>query len=235
MVRSLRKLYRTAVESKKGKRIGIVREVLFDPAQPVVVGFIVQRPRLLMLLDRKDRYLALDRAVFGETICVPDESGAWDQRAAKRLGLDWEQTVVWHGMPVRTESGEELGSVRDGLFDETGQLTALGLTGGMAADAAVGVRDIAGTLVHGYRDGAIVVADEAGKVQTSGGAAAAAGKGYAVAKDRAAKTVKNAEIVGKAAGKVAGEAMEGAGKKAGGWLRAVRDEFVDGMKDSDEG
>lgn len=232
MARSLRKLYRIGVESKKGKRIGIVREVLFHPSEPVVVGFIVQRPRFLMLLDRKDRYLALDRAVFGEEVRVPDDGGAWDAKAAKRLGIDWEQTVVWQGMPVRTESGTELGAVRDGLFSDDGTLIALGLSGGLTADAAVGVRDIASSLVSGYRDGFVVVSDEARQVETSGGAAAVAGKGYAVAKDKANKATKTAVIYGKAAGKVVGE-ME-AGRKLGGWLRSVKDGLADAMGEPDD-
>lgn len=237
MARSLNNVYRTGVYAnrwRKVRRIGFVREVLFHASEPRVVGFVVQRPRLLMLLDRKDLYLAFDRAVFGEELSVPNESGAWDAGAAKRLGLDWDKTVVWQGMPVRAESGEPLGTVRDALFGDDGRLITLGLSSGIAADAAIGTRDIPVSMVRGFVGDAVVVSDEVLQVETSGGAAAVAGKGYAVAKDRATKVAKTATIVGKAASKVAGEVGADAGKKAGGWLRSVRDEFVGGMDDSDK-
>ncbi len=239
MAISLNKVYRTGVYSNKGRRIGFVREVLFHPSEPVVVGFVVQRPRLAMVYDVKDRYLAFDRAIFGEEISVADESKAWDGAAAKRLGLDWEQTVVWQGMPVRTEGGADLGRVRDARFDSDGRLTALGLTGGAAADAAVGVRDIAASLVRGFDGQAVVVSNEATRVETTGGAALAAGKGYAVAKDQAIKASKSAaamieKATDAAEEKLTGGAAKAVGKKAGGWLRSVRDEFSAGMKDSDK-
>lgn len=234
MTQSLRTYYRTPVRSAKGKPIGRVLEVLFDASDAVVVGFIVERPRLLMLLDRRDRYLTRDRSSMrGDVLQVTEERGAWDKAAAKRLGIDWDTTVVWSGMPVRTESGTKLGQVGDGLFDaETGRLEALRLSGGVAADVTLGTRDLPARLVRGYEDGFVVVGDEAAEAATDGGAAAAAGKTAAVAKVQVEQAAKTAVAYGKAAAKVASESKTG--KKAIGWFKSMRDEIVDAMGDPDD-
>lgn len=199
MQRSLNRVYRTGVHSAKGKRLGRVLSVLFELERPVVVGYIVERPRFLWLYDRKDRYLAHDRIKFtDEGIEIVEERGAWDRKAATRLGIDWENTVVWSGMPVRTEGGIEVGVVRDGLFDEgTGELRGLGLSGGTTADLALGTTDLPARMVIGFADGCIVISDEALALEPSGGAAAAAGKGAAVARAQAEEAAIAAAKVAK--------------------------------------
>jgi sporulation protein YlmC with PRC-barrel domain len=227
----MRQVYRYEVFSARGKTIGRVSDVLFAPGQSRVVGFVVARPRLLMLFDRKDRYLALDRVeVRDAALHVSGDRDSWDRAAASRLGFSWDDSVVWSGMPVRTEGGIQLGSVRDGLFDPAdGRLAALGLTSGMTADAAVGVRDVPVSLVRGFDGEAVLLSDEAAVIETSGGAAAAAGRSAAVAKDTAGKAAKTAAVYGKAAAKAVSKS--GATKKAMGWLRSVSDEFKEGMNE----
>lgn len=233
---SLLEVSRYGVYSAKGRRIGKVGDLLFAPGTKRVVGVVVARPRLLFLYDMKDRYLALDAVEFRDDreLVVTNTKAAWDGAAAKRLGFSWDDTVIWVGMPVRTETTRlKLGSVRDGLFDPaTGELSALGLTGGLTADAAVGVRDIAGSLVQGFDGAVVVVDDSAAGIDTTGGAAAAAGRGAAVASKAATEAAATAVLYGKAAAKVAGESA--AGKKAIGWLKALKDEVVDAMGDPDD-
>jgi uncharacterized protein YrrD len=237
----MRTIYRAGVYSAKGRRVGRVREVIFDEAKPLVVGYIVERPRLFMLFDRKDKHLARDRSsVESDGVVVTDERGAWDRGAEKRLGLAWDATVVWMGMPVRTKSGTKLGAVRDGLYDPaTGDLEAIGLTGGTAADITLGVRDLPARFVRGYEDGFVVLDDAAAATETSGGAAAAAGKGAAVAKAHAAGAAKTAGQVARVAGQYGSAAAKAAagsetGKKAIGWLKALRDEVADAMGEPDD-
>lgn len=241
MQRSFNRVYRTGVYSAKGKRQGRVLSVLFDADRPVVVGYIVERPRFLWLYDRKDRHLAHDRVRFTDDgVQVVEERGAWDRKAASRLGIDWDLTIVWSGMPVRTESGAQLGTVRDGLFDEaTGELQALGLSGGTAADVALGTTDLPARMVIGYLDGHIVISDEVVALEPSGGVAQAAGKGAAVARVQAeeavvaaGKAAKTAIEYGKSAARVA--ARSETGKKTVGWLKSMRDEIVDAMGDPDD-
>lgn len=231
----------TAVLRESGKRVGRVVDVLFAPAGRDVVGYVVERPRLLFLLDRRDIFLARDRTrVSKGRLVVADTRDAWGKQAQRRTGVPWERTVIWVGMPVRTQGGVNLGKVRDGVFDpETGALNALGLTEGAAADVAVGVRDLPVRLVVGFDGEAVVVANEALLTETSGGAAAVAGKGAAVAAkatgdavDRVAEAAGKAAAYGASAARVA--ARSKAGKAATGWLKSVRDEVVDAMGDPDE-
>lgn len=245
---------------KKGTRrkIGTIGQVLFHPAENRVVGYAVERSDLAMVVERKDRYVAFDRVILGKDEddrpeVYVEAKGAWDGSGARRLGIDWDKTVIWEGMPVRTESGDPLGTVRDAVFDETtGTLNAIGLTQGITRDAAIGVRDLPARMVVGFdpESEAVVLTDEAAEIQVDGGAAAAAGKAAAVAKvrvDQAADVavekfddvaVKAGAAVGKAAygAKVAAKkaAQTDAGKKAMGWLRALRDEVVDAMGDDDD-
>ena len=70
MGQSLRHNYRTEVLTPKGKRYGRVREALFDPAKPVVVGYIVERPRIRLETPHRKLlgYVAYDRPERRELI-----------------------------------------------------------------------------------------------------------------------------------------------------------------------
>lgn len=254
---SLLQLDRTPVYGEPKKRsgerskVGRISGVLFHPDEPRVVGYLVERSDLALMIERKDRMLALDRASLSEGRVEVDGTTAWDRGAAKRLGVDWDKTVVWLGMPVHTSSGAQLGLVRDGVFDPaTGELNALGLTGGLTQDVAVGVRDLPARMVIGFDGEGVIVADEAALVEVDGGAAAAAGKATAVAADAAGRA---AVAAGDAAGRAAVAAGEAAakatvyarsaakaaaksdaGKKTMGWLRALKDEVVDAMGPPDD-
>lgn len=240
MTRSIREMSKFAVLTHKGRRIGRVHEVLFRPDGTRVVGYQVARPRLLYIYDRKDLFLSADMASVEPGFVKAHSKAAWGKAAERRTKIPWDRSVIWYGMPVHTQSGLDLGSVRDGLFDEkTGELEALGLTGGITADAALGVRDIPARMVEGFNGKAIIVRDEAVAVPTSGGAAEAAGRGVAVAKVQAGEA---AVAAGRAAAKAADytkaavkvAAASDTGKKAVGWLKALKDEVVDAMGDPDD-
>lgn len=254
---SLLQLSRTVVygEPKKrtGKRpkVGRIGDVLFHPDEPRVVGYTVERSDLALMIERKDRMLAMDRVRLVDGVIEVDPPHAWGRSAGKRLGVDWDKTVVWLGMPVHTESGTQLGLVRDGVFDPaTGELNALGLTTGFTADVAVGVRDLPARMVVGFDGEGVIVSDEAALVEVDGGAAAAAGKGAAIAADAAGKAVvaagdaagRAAVAAGVATAKASVYAKEAAkkaaqsetGKKTMGWLKALKDEVVDAMGPPDD-
>jgi uncharacterized protein YrrD len=247
-VQSLREVDRLAVYGEKHKttgvrkRVGRLVDVLFHPTEPRVVGFVVDRPDLLMMVRRSDLYVALDRTEIFDDRVVVDGADAWGRSAAKRLDIAWERTVVWLGMPVRTESGKALGQVRDASFDETdGHLGSLGLTEGVTADTALGTRDFSASMVHGFEGDAVVVADEVRAVETDGGAAAAAGKGAAhvkVGAEQAAVAAGKAAAVAAAYGKSAVKAASKNPntKKAFGFLKTMTDKVVDAARlpDDDE-
>jgi len=254
---SIREVDRLRVLGEPNKKTGVRRKVgtvgyaLFHPTELRLVGYSVQRSDLALMIERKDRYVALDRVVVVDGELHTHGKAVWDSAAAKRLGIDWDKTVAWVGMPVRTESGKLLGTVRDAVFSEkTGALNALGLSEGMSRDAAIGVRDLSVSMVRGFDGEVVRVSDDAAKIEVDGGAAAAAGKAAGVAKvkvdiaaDKATEKFDEVAVAaGKAAGKAAAYARDKAktaanskqGKKAVSWLKALKDEVVDAMGDPDE-
>ncbi len=239
---SLREVDRLAVYGEKHKktgarkRVGRLIDVLFHPSEPRVVGFTVERPDFLLMIQRSDRFVALDRTEILDDRVVVNGPDAWGRAAAKRLDVLWERTVVWLGMPVRTESGDPLGRVRDATFaEEDGHLETLGLTEGLTADTALGTRVFPARLVRGFEGDAVVVSDEVRAVATDGGAAAAAGKGAAAAKvgaEQAAVAAGKAAAVATAYGKsaVKAAAKNPNTKKALGFLKSMTDKVVDAAR-----
>jgi len=228
-------LTRMHVVGARGKRIGRVAEVLFAAEEPRVVGLIIDRPRVLWLFDRKDVYAAFEPLRREEGRLVADSADALGARAAKRYGLDWDRTVVWRGMPVVAEDGERVGTVGDAAFGSDGRVTRLLLSGGLAADVAVGTREISGDDVRGFDGSAVRVAAVAAVDEYTGGAAAVAGRTAAqasVAGERAAK--RAAEVAVKAARSETGQAAAAAGKSALGWLKKAGDYVAEGWSDDDE-
>ena len=224
------------------KKIGKVVDVVFDAETRAAVGYLVARPDFLLVFHRKDVLLAFDRAtVLADKIHV-DGSQAWGPAAANRLGLKWDETVVWRGMPVRTKAGKSLGFVRDAVIDEhDGSLNGRGRTSGIAADMAVGTVDMPARLVKGWNGSAIIVEEEAKRLEADGGAAAVAGRATAVVQDRAGKAgaaavqgAKTAAAYTKSAAKVA--AKSDTAKKVGSFLKSMRDQIVDaaGVPDDDK-
>lgn len=250
-MRSVREAVGTKVivcGGEKQKTVGEVKHVLFAPEENRVVGFEVRRPDVAMAYQRKPLYLALDRTTFAEdAIEVSSESAdAWGSRAARRLGIDWARTVIWQHMDAESQSGEILGTVDDGVFDEkTGELNAVRLSRGAVAAAATGVRDIPARLVLGFDGAAVRLSDEATKVEATGGVAKPAGKAAAGAVvmadqigDAAMEGIDDLAVkTGKAAGQAIAATRDAAkvaantktGKRAMGWLKSIRDEVVDAM------
>jgi uncharacterized protein YrrD len=245
-VHSLREVDRLTVYGEKHKKTGVRKrvgrlvDVLFHPSEPYVVGFTVEQPDLLMMIRRADRFVALDRTEILDDRVVVNGPDAWGRAAAKRLDVFWERTVVWLGMPVRTESGKPLGRVRDATFAaEDGHLESLGLTEGITADTALGTRVFSASMVYGFEGDAVVVSDEVLAVATDGGAAAAAGKGAAQVKvgaEQAAVAAGKAAAVASAYGKSAVKAASKNPntKKALGFLKSMTDKVVDAARLPDD-
>lgn len=224
------------------KRVGRIADVIFHPEKPVAIGYLVGRPDILFLFRRKDLVLAFDRARVLADKVVVDGKQAWGKPAGKRLGIDWDKAVVWRGMSIRSERGTALGYVRDAVIDEDdGRLNGLGLTGGMAADVAIGTVDMPARLVKGWDGSAIVVREEARAIESDGGAAVVAGRTAAVVQDQATKAAasavkgaKTAAAYGKSAVRVA--AKSETAKKVGGFLKSMADTIVEaaGPPDDDD-
>ena len=189
------------VTGRNAKKVGMVVQVLFHPSEPRIVGFEVRRPDLLFLFRRKTRFApwpASSSVVTDGSIPAEHDRLLTPAQASKRLGFDYEDTVIWRGMPVTDSSGRTVGTVRDvGVGRSSGVLRSLYVSGGTASDAAVGSTKLDAEFVRGF-DGTAVQVSSKGfdESRTTGGAAKIAGTGAAYAQVRGEQIV---DAVGEAA------------------------------------
>ncbi len=209
---------RIFIAGKNGrlKKFGKIRNFVFHPSQPRAVGVIVKRPDAALMVKRKDHLVALDRLEPVEGgLCVVDKPDSWDKAACKRLGIDFDQCIIWSGMPVRTTSGKELGIIGDiSLLDESFEIDHIDISSGSVNRAVLGSSNIPAARIRGYKGGAIIVEDEMEQLEESGGAAAKAGVAWAKTKHSASKAGKKAEKAINDGAYKAGEAIGAVREKA---------------------
>ena len=267
MTLSIAKTYNKRLygRNKKGRvrKHGNLRAAVFHPSKPQLVGFVVKRPDFLLMIKRKNRFIAFDCLTIddeGNHIADLTNADAWDRAACRRLGIDYDSCVIWEDMPVRTQDGEEVGTVADVAVDyDTGKVISLSISEGSINRALLGSADIAVKDIRGYKDGAIVVSVSADEVKINGGVAAKAGEAWAkgshtvsqaeeAATEKAVEAIdKGGEAAGKAVAKVASAAKakaaevapegltaESAGKAAGKHLKAVGGMFGEFKKEFDK-
>ncbi|MEG2477316.1 MAG: PRC-barrel domain-containing protein [Gordonibacter sp.] len=238
------------VGGKKGtRRIGKVRRFVFHPKEKRVMGFMVKRPDLLWMFRRKDMFVAVDGYdVVDGRLVVKLEPAATDYRATcKALGVKWDDCVLWVGLPVMTEDGDNLGFVGTVMFDDrTGSVESLTTDSGATANALLGKREIPADLVKGFRRGmgaalaqtgaegvatdevvlgAIMVANEARDLATEGGLAEKAGEATAVVADKAQTAIDKAKPVVSNAAKVTGEVVNKGAYATGKQIAATKGMF----------
>ncbi|MFU8891084.1 MAG: PRC-barrel domain-containing protein [Anaerosomatales bacterium] len=192
------------VVDARGKTVGRIARALFDPADPVLVGFEVRMRPLGHLLERPRRYVPRSDVTIASGQATLAEKARLERADQTRSDIDWEQVVIWLGMPVRTAPGKLLGEVKDAELDTGGRVSRLVLTRGATSDVAIGVREVPGESVLGFADGAVRIDDAVDAPEFSGGMAASAGKGAAVAKvgaERAAASAVSAAVVAARAAK----------------------------------
>ncbi len=162
--------------AKEPKKLGRVHFPVFVPDGHRVVGYMVKLPDIVGMVKQPDKFVALDALVMYEGVpCVVDAKENFDAAAAKRLGIDLDQCLIWTGMDVRTKSGKAIGYCADAAFDsKTGVVEYFQLTGGAASSALLGDIKMPADLLLGYHAGAMVVKDEVLELGFSGGAAAKA-------------------------------------------------------------
>ena len=221
------KVYKIPAESKRVHKDGRPRQPhklgklhypVFSPEGTRVVGFMVRLPDIAGMIKQDDKFVALDcLKVYEGVLSVADDKAAYDDAAAKRLGIDLDRCLIWTGMDVFTQSGKRVGYCANVAFDgKTGAVSHFDLTEGGASSALVGHREMPVSGLMGYRDGAMIVHDEVLDLGFSGGAAAAAAeasvkvtttvkKGAAVLDEHGSKAVaKGSRALGKQLGKTKG-------------------------------
>jgi len=208
---------------KKGtKNLGRIKYAVFHPEEARLVGYVIKRPDILLMFQRSDQFLAFDsfRIIDGRVIAYSDVD-AWDSAACKRLGFSFEDCFVWEGMPLCTESGQELGRINEISYDEkTGSVISFAVTQG--ASWLVGRGEIPISELRRFKDGQFILSDAAADMELEGGLAAKAGERVA---QTAAELANTSKIVGKAA--------ESGAKKAGDALSSFREKYID-LTDEEE-
>lgn len=219
-----KKVYVTK-QGRKGdklKKVGRVHMAVFEPHGTKVAGILVKRPDVAGMVKRDDIFVALDAlGTCEEGLLITDEKDGTDDAARKRLGIDWDDCIMWTGMDARTEGGRELGYVSDFSFDEkTGQAETFFVGDGGLAESLVGAVPIPASMLRRYSKGYMVVDDAAAKLELSGGAAAAAGEATAKAKVKSKEAMSKADD---AASEAVDKGSKAFGKALGDLKRASKE------------
>lgn len=239
-------------------RIGKVARFVFHPSQKCCVGFIVKRPDLALMFHRPDMFVPLDAFQLNEdgNIVIDDsKKDSTGSAAIKRLGLNWDTCVMWEGMPLIKESGEELGHIGNIEFSaKSGKLVSVTAERGATAKTLLGQLVIPADEIIGFKlgigvelseewvehegedaqplRGAILVSDNVDLSFTQGGIAEAAGQQAAKAQGKVRQAASSVKPAAAQAAKKTGEAVnKGAyatGKQLGrakGMFSAFKEEY----------
>lgn len=230
------KVYRIPSEDKRQKKDGSLRDPkklgkihfpVFTKDGRRLVGFMVSLPDVAGMIKQPDKFIAFDAIrVYNDRISVDDVKGTYDKAAAKRLGIDLDECLIWTGMDVVTISGKRLGYCSDAAFDaKTGAVVSFTLTGGAASSALLGTTEMPARMLRGYHDGCMVVSDEAKDLALSGGAAAKAAEASVVVGEKVKRGTAVVDEKGSAALDKGSRALGRQLGKTRGMFSAFADEY----------
>ena len=218
-------------ELREPSLVGKVHFAVFDPSGRTVVGFMVSLPDVAGMIKRADRFVARDALIASNgMLLAPDNKDSWDKGAAKRLGINLDDCLLWTGMDVVTLSGKSIGYCSDATFDfATGVVSSFKITEGATAEAIIGTISMPAEYLKGYSQQCMLVSDEAASLALSGGAAARAAEATAVAghvgKKVGKKVAVQAKKTTKAIDETAAEAVNAGSKALGRQLKKTRGMF----------
>ena len=194
---------------------------------------MVQKPDIVGMIKQEDAFVTLESLeTIEQGLCVKEPEKNIDKTAIKRLSLDFDNCILWHGMEARTKSGKSLGYVSGAEFDQvTGVVSAFLVGDGAGSEALVGSFAIKPEWLLGYSNGAMVLADEAADAQLTGGLAAKAGEGYAAAAAKASEATAKA---GKAVAEATEKGAFALGKTLAKAKRAIEDVTEPDAEDDSE-
>lgn len=230
------KVYRAVPKDKQTRKDGTPRDPrklgrihfpVFTADGMRMVGFMVTPPDVVGMIKQPDRFVAFDAlSVYEGVFVVADDKGSYDKAAAKRLGIDLDACIIWCGMDVVTTSGKKLGYCEDADFNpKTGKVKSFFITAGATATALLGNIEMPASYLRGYREGAMVVADEAASLEVSGGMAAKAAEASVVIGDKVKKGARKFDEKGSAAVDKGSRALGKQLGKTRGMFSAFKDEF----------
>ena len=215
-------------------KLGKIHNVVFAPfKQGQSSQVMVQKLDIAGMIKQDDAFVTLESLeTIEQGLCVKDPENNVDKAAIKRLNLDFDNCILWHGMEARTKSGKSLGYVSGAEFDQfTGVVSAFLVGDGAGSEALVGSFAIKPEWLLGYSNGAMVLSDEAADAQLTGGLAAKAGEGYAAAAAKASEATAKA---GKAVAEATEKGAFALGKTLAKAKRAIEDATEPDAEDDSE-
>lgn len=199
---------------KPTKRIGKIHSFIFHPHKRKVVGFTVKRPDIALMMHRPELFVAFDGFDIEEgTVRICEEKTSTGKAACKRLGVSWDECIMWQGLPLVTEEGQRCGRVGDVVFrTDDGSVVSLRIDRGASAELLLGAAEVPARYIQGFtfgvgdalclasehdeeECGAIIVSSEVLALETEGGLASKAGAATAVAGNKASKVLEKAKPV----------------------------------------
>ena len=218
-------------------KLGKIHNVVFAPFKQgkpsQVVGVMVQKPDIAGMIKQDDAFVTLESLeIIEQGLCVKEPENNGDNAAIKRLNLDFDNCILWHGMEARTKSGKSLGYVSGAEFDQTTGMVSSFLVGdGAGSEALVGSFAIKPEWLLGYSNGVMVLSDEATDAQLTGGLAAKAGESYAAVAAKASEATAKA---GKAVAEATEKGAFALGKTLAKAKRAIEDATEPDAEDDSE-
>lgn len=188
------------VHGTRGRHLGRVTGVLFHLREPKAVGLIVTPDAWLYIIPRPMRFVALSAVerLEEDAIVLISKRLPGPTAGERALGYSWDATVMWRGMPVRSEAGEHVGAVHDARFPlKTGVVGLLRVSTGVVGDVALGRLDVDAEHVRGFDGEAVVVSKGYAEIDAGGGMAKGAATVVATAKVRGEKLARDAYAAGK--------------------------------------
>ena len=160
-------------------KLGKIHNVVFAPFKQgkpsQVVGVMVQKPDIAGMIKQDDAFVTLESLeIIEQGLCVREPENNVDKAAIKRLNLDFDNCILWHGMEARTKSGKSLGYVSGAEFDQTtGMVLAFLVGDGAGSEALVGSFAIKSEWLLGYSNGYAAAAAKASEATAKAGKAVA--------------------------------------------------------------
>ncbi|MCL2883579.1 MAG: hypothetical protein FWF30_03830, partial [Coriobacteriia bacterium] len=195
-------------------RIGKVRHAVFYPDGQTLAGYLVKRMDFLLMFKRKDRFFAADSFQIQDgRIIVDSTKDSWDKAACKRLGLDWDQSILLEGLIVFSSAGNKLGRVEGIVYDEQTRVAQeFLLSTGVATKTLLGFSRVPLSAVRRRNADSIIVEEGFRLPEAQGGLAGKAGERAAVISNTVSTTAHN---VGEKAGRTVNKLAFQTGKQIG--------------------
>jgi uncharacterized protein YrrD len=127
------------VGQQDGKKVGIVKDLLFDHDTDTLLGFLIAEKDLFGIIDAQIVPWREVVKITGDVILVNSEKSRIHLRDDPQARAMSQRETVLSGTQVLGQDGHKIGTLADMFIDETtGQVTGYEVSGGFFADTLRG-------------------------------------------------------------------------------------------------